>query len=74
VTGSGHSEVAAEPPGKSVAAGAAVCCTSDNSRSTEEPGMRQAFMSTQKGIAIYPWDMTRSESAELGDFGARRRR
>ncbi len=36
--------------------------------------MREAFMSTQKGIVTYLEDMTRSEYVELGDFGACRRR
>jgi CubicO group peptidase (beta-lactamase class C family) len=61
-------------PTNRLPAGAATCCTPDNSRSTEETEMRKAFMSTQKGIAAYPEDMTLSGNVELGDFGACRRR
>ena len=36
--------------------------------------MCAAFMSTTKGIATYPEDMTLSANAQLGNFGACRRR
>lgn len=36
--------------------------------------MREAFMSHQKGLAIYPEDMTLCENTQLGHSGACRRR
>ncbi len=36
--------------------------------------MRNAYMSTQMGIAAYSEDMTLNADVELGDFGACRRR
>ena len=61
-------------PTKPVGLRVGICCTRDNSRSSKETGLRAAFMSNQKAIAISPEDMTLSENVELGDSGPCRRR